>query len=96
MTTYNETQHQRRVTDLITDVADTETQIEMRAVADQYRRIRQALLVALSEIRKLDEEYGHDHEQIADLRQMLITLRLEELAMHNMCAELFDDAEQAV
>lgn len=94
MTTHNEKRHQQRVTHSISDVSDTETQIDMREVADQYRRIRQALIIALSEMQKLDDEYGHEHDQIGELRQMLITLRLEELGMHDVISSLFDDDAQ--
>lgn len=94
MATVNETVHQRQVREIMVSVSDTETMIEMRAVADQYQRIRQALLVALSEIRKLDEEYGHEHDQVGELRQMLVTLRLEELGMHDVISSRFDDDAQ--
>lgn len=92
MTTYKERQHQQQITDLIASVADTETQIEMRSVADQYRRIRQALLVALSEFRQLDEEFGSKHDEADDLRKMLITLRAEEMTNHQMCIDYASEA----
>ena len=92
MTTYKERQHQQQITDLIASVADTETQIEMRSVANQYQRIRQALLVALSEFRQLDEEFGSKHDEADDLRKMLITLRQEEMTNHQMCIDYASEA----
>ena len=98
MTTLRESQHQKEVADIMTRVSDTETLIEMQAVAKQYRCIRHALNLAMTEFAFLDEHYGiTDHtETITNLREMLMVVKAEEVSMHDKFRELFgEDTETA-
>lgn len=84
--------HDRQVSDIIATVSDTETVIEMQALARQYQRIRHSLLVAISEIAALDNEYETEHtDSLGDLRAVLRTMNAEELAMHETVAAAFGD-----
>lgn len=92
MTTLRDRQHETRVDDMIATVSDTETMIEMQALATQYDRIRRALRLAITEINKLDDEYGNEHmDLVHDLAQIIGGLRSEELAMHEMITAAFGD-----
>ncbi len=97
MTTLRERQHETQVADIIATVSDTETLIEMQALASQYAIIRRALRLSIIEIKKLDDEYGDEHmDLVSDLAQIIGGLRSEELSMHEMCASVFgDDTETA-
>jgi len=94
----SESKHRRQIADLIASVrTDTDTVTEMRALATHYRRIRDGLRLTIAEIVALDAEYGNDHEDIkCELRHVLSVIRSEELAMHEMCASVFGDQQQAV
>ena len=96
MTVLNDRRHERshrqQVSNMIATVSDTETVIEMQALASQYQRIRQSLLVAISEIDALDSEYESEHtDSLSDLRAVLRTMNAEELAMHEMITATFGD-----
>lgn len=94
MTVLNDRRHERshrqQVSEIIATVSDTETVIEMQALASQYQRIRHSLLVAISEIDALDSEYESEHtDSLSDLRAVLRTMNAEELSMHEMVAITF-------
>lgn len=99
MTTLRDRQHEMRVDEIIATVSDTETMIEMQAVAAHYDRIRQALRLAITEINKLDDEYCTEHmDLVHDLAQMIGGFRSEEMSMHDMITAGFgfdfgDDTE---
>ena len=96
---YHERSHKQQVSEIIATVSDTETVIEMQALASQYQRIRHSLLVAISEIDALDSDYCTEHMDIVHaVAQIISGFRSEELSMHDMITAGFgfdfgDDTE---
>lgn len=77
--------HRSLISDLIAKQGDDEVRSDMKDTAYTYRQLRTSLLTALSQMKQIQEDYGFENDEtIKALRDIIGTVRFDELAIHEM------------
>jgi hypothetical protein len=80
-----EEQHRFLVSTMIDALSDDEVQGDMRETARTYRQLRTSLLVSLNQMKQIHDDFGwEDDSNLTALRDIIASVRDEEIAVHEM------------
>lgn len=92
-----EEDHRNTVSDMIGKCTDDELRQDMKDTAEAFRQLRNTLLLALSQMKRINADYGMEDNNDSDsaqfIRDAIATNRIDELCIHEMHLSFceFDD-----
>lgn len=91
---YTEEDHRIMVTDLIKQCTDDELTQDMEDTAEAFRKVRNTLLLAFSQIKRINADYGlednNDSDSAQFIRNAIAMSRIDELCLHELMLEQCD------
>ena len=70
---------------MIDALSDDEVQSDMRETARTYRQLRTSLLLSLNQMKQIHDDFGwEDDSNLTALRDIIASVREEEIAVHEM------------
>lgn len=80
-----EQRHRFLVADMINALSDDEVQSDMKDTALTYRQLRRSLLISLNQMKQIHDDFGwEDDSNLTALREIIASVRDEEMAVHEM------------
>ena len=80
-----EEKHRFLVSTMIDALSDDEVQGDMRDTALTYRQLRTSLLLSLNQMKQIHDDFGwEDDSNLTALRDIIASVREEEIAVHEM------------
>ena len=89
-----EEKHRFLVSTMIDALSDDEVQGDMKDTALTYRQLRTSLLLSLNQMKQIHDDFGwEDDSNLTALRDIIASVREEEMAVHEMISSQceFDD-----
>ena len=82
---HKEERHYLLVSTMINAVSDDEVRTDMKDTAYTYRQLRRSLLLSLNQMKQIHDDFGwEDDSNLTALRDIIASVRDEEMAVHEM------------